>query len=101
MRLFHRVLIFTALPHVLVAIAIGILALLNPDPLPVIGELDVVDISIYVHFGLVVAGMIAWVLFRRRGKQEIARGVKWGTWIGVALLLVVFVVASLMDTMRA
>ncbi len=93
---FRKALVFTGIPHALVAVAIGVLlALLNPD----LAETDgftVVDIAFYIDFGLVAAAVIAWGILRRRGKQEIARGIKWGTGGGIALMLVLFIVASLL-----
>ena len=92
---FRKALSFTAVTHVLAAVAIGVLALLNPG-LAETNGFTVIDIGFQVHFGLVAAAIIAWAIFRRRGKQEIARGIKWGTGIGISLLLVVFIIANLL-----
>ena len=95
MSVFHRSRIFTAIPFVLVAVAIGVLALLNPDLAETEG-FPVVDIAFYVGFGLVAAAITAVAVLRRKGKQEIARGIKWGNGIGIILLFVLFVVAELL-----
>ncbi len=95
MSVFHRSLMFTAIPFVCVAIAIGVLALLNPDLAETEG-FTVVDMAFYVGFGLIAAAIIAVAILRRKGKQEIARGIKWGNGIGIILLFVLFVVADLL-----
>ena len=92
---FRKALVFTAIPNALVAVAIGVLALLNPDLAETEG-FTVVDIAFQVHFGLVAAAIIAWAILRKRGKQEIERGIKWGTGIGIVLLFVVFIIANLL-----
>ncbi len=93
-------LLVTVIPIILLAIAIAVLGLGNPDFAERVigGEFTIVDILLYVGFGLVVAAIISLILLTNKGKREIAKGVGFGVVIDFVILVIVFVVASALDS---
>ncbi len=89
-------LLVTVIPIILLAIAIAVLGLGNPDLAErvIVEEFTIIDILLYVGFGLVVAAIISSILLTNKGKQEIAKGIRFGVVIDVIVLVIVFVVAS-------
>ncbi len=89
-------LLVTVIPIILLAKAIAVLGLGNPDfsETVIVGEFDLIDILLYVGIGLVVAAIISSFLLANKGKREIAKGIRFGVVIDVVVLVIVFVVAS-------
>ncbi len=92
-------LLVTVIPIILLAIAIAVLGLGNPDLAERVrvGEFTIVDILLYVGFGLVVAAIISLILLTNKGKREIAKGIRFGVVINVVVLVIVFVVADVLS----
>ncbi len=93
-------LLVTVIPIILLAIAIAVLGLGNPDfaETVIVGEFDLIDILLYVGIGLVVAAIISSFLLTNKGEREIARGIRFGVVIDFVVLVIVFVVASALDS---
>ncbi len=92
-------LLVTVIPIILLATAIAVLGLGSPDfaEKVIVEEFTMLDILLYVGFGLVVAAMISSILLANKGKQEIAKGIRFGVVIDVIVLVIVFVVASVLS----
>ncbi len=90
----------TVIPIILLAIAIAVLGLGNPDfaETVIVGEFDLIDILLYIGIGLVVAAIISLILLTNKGKREIAKGIRFGVVINIVVLVIVFVVASALDS---
>jgi hypothetical protein len=91
---FRKSLILSVIPHVLIAIGLivcGVLVLVN-RPLYLS---PTIDLLFQIHMGLVVIAIILWIIFRKRSKPEISRGIKWGTGIGIILMIVLFIGANI------
>ncbi len=89
-------LLVTVIPIILLTIAIAVLGLGNPDfaETVIVEEFTIVDILLYVGFGLVVAAFISSILLANKGKREIVKSIRFGVVIDVVVLVIVFVVAS-------
>ncbi len=93
-------LLVTVVPIILLAIAIAVFGLGNPDfaEKVIVEEFTIVDILLYVGFGLVVAAVISSILLTNKGKQEIAKGIRFGVVINIVVLVIVFVVADVLSS---
>ncbi len=92
-------LLVTVIPIILLATAIAVLGLGNPDfaERVIVGEFTLLDILLYVGFGLVVAAIISSILLTNKGKQERAKGIRFGIIIDVVVLVIIFVVADVLS----
>ncbi len=89
-------LLVTVIPIILLAIAIAVFGLGNPDIAEkvIVEEFTLLGILLDVGFVLVVAAIISSILLANKGKQEIAKGIRFGVAIDVVVLVIVFVVVS-------
>ena len=90
----HRTAILaTAIPPTLLAIAAVVLLLLDPALVETEGR-NIADICWLVSFYLAAAAILPSVVFAIMRKWEIAKGIGFGSGIGLVVSLVAFVVAS-------
>jgi len=94
----HRTAILaTAIPPTLLAIATVVYTLLNQEALRKAEGYTIADICWLVGFYLVAAAILPSVVFAIRRKWEIAKGIGFGSGIGLVVCLIEFVLAGIVS----
>ena len=84
----------TAIPPTLLSIAAVVYVLLNQEALRKAEGYTIADICWLVALGLVAAAILSSVVFAIRRKWEIAKGIGFGSGIGLVVIMIAFTLGA-------